>query len=147
LIVGNVYQYNRKFEAALQMIQKNDPDLIFLVEIVQAGADALSSIHENYEYRIPLPLENTYESVLHSKPRIQRQEIIFLINDDIPSLEIDVELRGGKLITIYAIHLTPPVPGESLSSIERNAEILLVGKKSKENPLPSLVIGDLNDVA
>lgn len=147
LIVGNVYQYNRKFEAALQMIKKNDPDLIFLVETDQAWADALSSIHENYEHRILLPLENTYGLVLYSKLRIRRQEINYLVTDEIPSLEIDIELRGGKLITIYAIHPTPPVPGESLSSTERDAEILIVGKKSKENPLPSLVIGDLNDVA
>lgn len=147
MIVGNVYQYNRKFESALHIIKKNDPDLIFLVETDQAWADALSSIHENYEHRILLPLENTYGLVLYSKLRIRSQEINYLVNDEIPSLEIDVELRGGKLITIYAIHPTPPVPGESLSSTERDAEILIVGKKSKENPLPSLVIGDLNDVA
>lgn len=147
LIVGNVYQYNRKFEKALRIIQKNDPDLLFLVETDQAWADGLSPLHQNYAHRILLPLENTYGLVLYSKLPIRRQEINYLVNDEIPSLEIDVELRDGALVTIYAIHPTPPVPGESPSSTERDAEILIVGKKSKENPLPSLVIGDLNDVA
>ncbi|WP_232825692.1 endonuclease/exonuclease/phosphatase family protein [Algoriphagus litoralis] len=147
LIVGNVYQYNKNYSKALQLIQSEDPDLVFLVETDQSWADALTSLHSIYPHRILLPLDNTYGLVLYSKLSILRQEINYLISEDIPSLELDIELRNGKQITIYAIHPTPPVPGESLKSTERDAEILIVGKKSKENPLPSLVIGDLNDVA
>lgn len=147
LIVGNVYQYNTKYKKALNLIQKKDPDLVFLVETDQTWADALRPLHEKYEFRVLLPLDNTYGLVLYSKLPIIRQEVKYLVNKEIPSLELDVELRNGKLITIYAIHPTPPVPGESLNSTERDAEILIVGKKSKENPQPSLVMGDLNDVA
>lgn len=147
LIVGNVFQYNREFEKTLNLIQIKDPDLVFLVETDQTWADALTPLHLTFEHRILLPLENTYGLVLYSKLPFKRQQIHYLINEEIPSLEIDVELRNGQLITIYAIHPAPPVPGESLSSTERDAEILVVGKKSKENPQPSLVIGDLNDVA
>ncbi|MFN3997850.1 endonuclease/exonuclease/phosphatase family protein [Algoriphagus sp.] len=147
LIVGNVYQYNRKFEKTIEIIQKNDPDLVFLVETDQAWNEALVPLHASFKHQILLPLENTYGIILFSNLPIRRQEINYLINKEIPSLEIDVELRNGQLITIYAIHPSPPVPGESLKSTERDAEILIVGKKSKKNPLPSLVIGDLNDVA
>mgnify|MGYP005852277597 CR=1 FL=1 len=147
LIVGNVYQYNKEYQKALKLIQQKDPDLVFLVETDEAWADALSPLHEKYEHRIPLPLDNTYGLVLYSKLQIKKQAINYLVNKEIPSLEIDVALRNGKLITIYAIHPTPPVPGESPNSTERDAEILIVGKKSKENPQPSLVMGDLNDVA
>ncbi len=147
LIVGNVYQYNKNYNKTLQLIQSKKPDLVFLVETDQSWADALTPLHSIYPHRILLPLDNTYGLVLYSKLSILRQEINYLISEDIPSLEIDVELRNGQQITIYAIHPTPPVPGESLKSTERDAEILIVGKKSKENSLPSLVIGDLNDVA
>lgn len=147
LIVGNVYQYNKDFDKTLRLIQEKEADLVFLVETDQSWADALTPLHSIYPHRILLPLENTYGLVLYSKLALLRQEVNYLISEDIPSLEIDVELRNGKQITIYAIHPTPPVPGESLKSTERDAEILIVGKKSKDNPLPSLVIGDLNDVA
>lgn len=147
LIVGNVYQYNKNYEKVLGLIQKNDPDLVFLVEINQAWSDALEPLNRTFEHQILLPFENTYGLVLYSKLPIKKQQIHYLVNKEIPSLEIEVELKNGQLITIYAIHPTPPVPGENLSSTERDAEILIVGKKSKENPLPSLVIGDLNDVA
>lgn len=92
-------------------------------------------------------MDNMYGLLLYSKLEIQRKEIHYLIDEEIPSLELDIKLRNGELITIYAIHPSPPVPGENEKSTERDAEILLVGGKSKENHLPSLVIGDPNDVA
>ncbi|GAA0878764.1 hypothetical protein GCM10009119_17320 [Algoriphagus jejuensis] len=147
LMIGNVYQYNRKFGKTLSLIQSRNPDLVFLVETDQAWADAMTPIHEGYPYRILCPLENTYGLVLYSRLPILRKEINYLIDEEVPSLEFDLELRGGQVITIYAIHPTPPVPGENSTSTERDAEILIVGKKSKANPLPSIVIGDLNDVA
>ncbi|OOG77842.1 endonuclease/exonuclease/phosphatase family protein [Algoriphagus sp. A40] len=147
LIVGNVYQFNRKFEKALRLIRKKDPDLVFLVETDQAWANGLEPLNKSYPHRILVPLENTYGLVLYSKFPILRQEIQYLIDKEIPSLEIDLKLRNGRIITVYAIHPTPPVPGENMSSTDRDAEILIVAQKSKANPLPSLVIGDLNDVA
>jgi endonuclease/exonuclease/phosphatase (EEP) superfamily protein YafD len=147
IIVGNIYQYNRNYQKALSLFQKNDPDLIFVVETDQAWIDALKPLHSAYENQILLPLDNTYGLALFTKLPIVRKEILYLIDEEIPSLEIDLKLRNGQIITIYAIHPTPPVPGENPTSTERDAEILIVGKKSKANPLPSMVIGDLNDVA
>lgn len=147
VIVGNIFQYNRKYHKALSLFQKHKPDLIFLVETNQAWIDALKPLHSTYEHQILLPLENTYGLALYSKFPIVRNEILYLVDEEIPSLEVDLQLRNGQIVTIYAIHPTPPVPGENSTSSERDAEILIVGKKSKANPLPSLVIGDLNDVA
>jgi endonuclease/exonuclease/phosphatase (EEP) superfamily protein YafD len=147
LMIGNVYQYNRKFGKALNLIRDKNPDLVFLVETDQSWADAMEPLHESYPHRILVPLENTYGLVLYCKLPIVKQQIHYLIDEEIPSLEIDVKLRNGQIVTVYAIHPTPPVPGENPTSTDRDAEILIVGKKSKANPKPSLVIGDLNDVA
>jgi endonuclease/exonuclease/phosphatase (EEP) superfamily protein YafD len=147
LIIANVYQYNRAYSKTLKLIADRDPDLVFLVETDQAWADALIPLHDHYPDRILVPLENTYGMVLYSKLPIIKHQIHHLIDEEIPSIELDIKLKNGQIITIYAIHPTPPVPGESPTSTDRDAEILLVGKKSKANPKPSLVIGDLNDVA
>ncbi|PZX48645.1 endonuclease/exonuclease/phosphatase family protein [Algoriphagus chordae] len=147
ILVGNVYQYNKKFHKAVSLVKTVDPDLIFFVETDKAWEKGLSEIEEHYPTQIKLPMDNTYGLLLYTRMEIVRQEINYLIDDEIPSLEIDLKLRNGEIITIYAIHPTPPVPGENDDSTERDAEILLVGKKSKENSKPSLVIGDLNDVA
>tara|TARA_R110000850_G_scaffold197827_4_gene324145 strand:- start:1155 stop:2213 length:1059 start_codon:yes stop_codon:yes gene_type:complete len=147
ILVGNVYQYNENYHKAVSLVQSTTPDLIFFVETDKAWENGLSEIEKDYPTQIKLPMDNTYGLLLYSKLEIQRKEIHYLIDEEIPSLELDIKLRNGQLITIYAIHPTPPVPGENEKSTDRDAEILLVGKKSKENHLPSLVIGDLNDVA
>ena len=147
ILVGNVYQYNKDFHKAVSLVNKVDPDLIFFVETDLAWENGLSEIEERYPTQIKLPMDNTYGLLLYTRMEIVRQEINYLIDDEIPSLELDVKLLNGEIITIYAIHPTPPVPGENDESTERDAEILMVGKKSRENSKPSLVIGDLNDVA
>jgi len=147
LIIANVYQYNTSYKKALGLIQRKDPDLVFLVETNQEWVDQLKPLEERYPHRILCPLENTYGLAFYSKLPIVRKQVLHLIDEEIPSLEVDLKLGNGQVITIYAIHPTPPVPGENPTSTDRDAEILIVGKKSKANPKPSLVIGDLNDVA
>ena len=147
LIVANVYQYNRQYHKMLRLVEKESPDLVFMVETDQAWANAMEELEMKYSECIKIPLENTYGLLLYTNLKIDRQETHYLIDSEIPSLELDIILNDGQKITLYAIHPTPPVPGENSVSTERDAEILIVGKKYKANPLPSLVIGDLNDVA
>jgi endonuclease/exonuclease/phosphatase (EEP) superfamily protein YafD len=147
ILVSNVYQYNTKFEKLTSLIDEVKPDLIFLVETDQRWEKGISSIENSYPNTIKLPQDNTYGLLLYTNLEIVNQEIHHWIDDEIPSLELDIRLRNGKIITIYAIHPTPPVPGENEKSTDRDAEILLVGKKAKANNNPTMVIGDLNDVA
>lgn len=147
ILIGNVYQPNKEYGKAISLTKSLDPDLAFFVETDSAWEKGLRELEKDFPVHIKIPKDNTYGLLLYSKLEIIRQEINYLVDDEIPSLEIDLKLRNGEVITIYAIHPTPPVPGENDESTERDAEILIVGKKSKENHRPSLVIGDLNDVA
>ena len=147
LLIGNVYQYNSDYRKALKLILRKQPDVVFLVETHQAWVDHLAPLEKEYPHRILLPKDNTYGLAFYSKFPIEKQAINNLIDEEIPSIEVVLSLKSGQKITIYGIHPTPPVPGENLKSTDRDAEILMVGKKAKANPMPSLVIGDLNDVA
>ncbi|WP_057937495.1 endonuclease/exonuclease/phosphatase family protein [Algoriphagus resistens] len=147
ILVGNVYQYNTNYQKAVELVRKTNPDVVFFVETDKTWESNLTEIEKSYPFQIKIPLDNTYGLLFYSRLEIIRQEINYLIDEEIPSLELDLKLRNGEIITVYAIHPTPPVPGENPESTDRDAEILLVGKKSKENKRPTLVIGDLNDVA
>lgn len=147
LIVSNVYQPNQEYSKALKMALDQSPDVLLFVETDQHWKTALNALEEHYPYRILLPQDNTYGMLFYSKLEICRQEIHYLVDEEIPSIEVDLKLRGGDKITLYGIHPTPPVPGENDSSTERDAEILIVGRKAKDSPLPVVVLGDLNDVA
>jgi endonuclease/exonuclease/phosphatase (EEP) superfamily protein YafD len=147
ILVSNIYQFNENYQKVVDLVNTSQPDVVFLVETDKAWEKGMSSIEKDYSDQIKIPLDNTYGLLFYSKLEIVKKEVNYLIDKEIPSLELEIKLRNGELITIYAIHPTPPVPGENETSTERDAEILIVGEKSKKNKMPSLVIGDLNDVA
>lgn len=107
----------------------------------------VESVGENYPYTTKYPLENTYGILLYSRLKLVSSEVNFFVEDDIPFIHSIVELNSGDLIEIYCIHPRPHVPAESKESTERDAELLIVGKKAKKSEKPTIVMGDLNDVA
>jgi endonuclease/exonuclease/phosphatase (EEP) superfamily protein YafD len=148
LLVANVYQENDLYDKVINLIKAEVPDVFLLVETDQEWANAIGKVFkEEYPNFIEKPQDNTYGMLFYSKLPIQNQSISYLIEDDVPSLEVDIELPDEKTVRIYAIHPTPPVPGENVRSTERDAEILLIGKKAKAYHKACIVIGDLNDVA
>jgi endonuclease/exonuclease/phosphatase (EEP) superfamily protein YafD len=85
--------------------------------------------------------------LLYSRLALHDTSIDFLIQPDIPSIQARVQLRSGVLVWLNCVHPRPPAPGESDESLERDAELLLVGKRVSKASLPIVVCGDLNDVA
>ncbi|NGY37128.1 endonuclease/exonuclease/phosphatase family protein [Flavobacterium sp. XN-5] len=146
ILVSNVYQYNTSYSKLLALIEKRNPDIIFLVETDQKWLQAVIGLREEYPYYIETPQENTYGLLFYSKLPLKKQEINFLIDKEIPSIIVDVEYDNQN-VRIYGLHPTPPVPQENKYSTDRDAEILLIGKMAKEYKDPCIVIGDMNDVA
>lgn len=147
VMVSNVYQYNRQADRCLRVIKRNEPDVVLLVETDEWWKEAVSNLEQHYKYHVLYPLDNTYGMILYSRLPLEDTEIKFLIKDHIPSIHTKVILRSGEKVQLYCIHPEPPAPGESVRTTERNAEILLVGKMAKRCAYPSIVFGDLNDVA
>lgn len=147
ILVGNVYQENTAHQKVLTLVQDTNPDIVFLVETDSKWENGLKQLEELYPHQLKLPMDNTYGLLLYSKLALLKHEVHHLIDEEIPSIELEVELKNGSRIRIYGIHPTPPVPTHNPTSTDRDAEILIVGKKVKNSNMPSLVIGDLNDVA
>jgi endonuclease/exonuclease/phosphatase (EEP) superfamily protein YafD len=85
--------------------------------------------------------------MLYSKLKLINPQVRYLVDPEIPSIKTQVELASGKIIDLYCVHPTPPVPGENSHSTERDKELLLVAKEVKADKKPAIVVGDLNDVA
>ena len=147
LLVANVYQDNRDVSRCMTLIEQCDPDMVLLVETNQWWCESISPLLKIYPHRIMIPLENTYGMIFLSRLKVSSHEIRYLVDDEIPSITADLQTPEGQLFRLYCLHPKPPVPGESDESTERDAEILLVGKESKQCKMPVIVAGDLNDVA
>ncbi|MCB2408267.1 endonuclease/exonuclease/phosphatase family protein [Hymenobacter lucidus] len=148
LAVMNVLQYNKQGAKALAALQEVDPDLIMAVETDQWWYEQLKPLEETHPYTCHEPLDNTYGLLFFSRLPLDKCEIKYLLDDDVPSLHGRVQLADGQTwVRIYGLHPKPPAPAESKTSTKRDAELLLVGKEIDRKEEPTIVFGDMNDVA
>lgn len=147
LLIANVYQDNKKVERCIKMIKHCNPDIFILVEVDKVWAESIACFKPEYPFQVIRDQTNTYGMLLYSKLKLINAELRFLVENDIPSIKADVIVGNGDVFRLYALHPRPPVPQESETSEERDAEILMIGKEAKKSSLPVIVAGDLNDVA
>jgi endonuclease/exonuclease/phosphatase (EEP) superfamily protein YafD len=62
-------------------------------------------------------------------------------------MQARVRLPGGLRVWLNCVHPKPPAPGEDDESTERDAELVIVGRRVANASEPVVVLGDLNDVA
>lgn len=147
LFIYNVFIENREIEKFLKMVEKTDPDIVLLAEVDDFWVENVSALKEKYPYFVECPLDNAYGIALYSKLELDNARLEFLVEDDIPSIHANVVLRSGRKVDLYCLHPRPPVPTESFRSMERDAELLMVGRHIDKQDAPTIVCGDLNDVA
>ncbi|WP_447045483.1 endonuclease/exonuclease/phosphatase family protein [Vreelandella sp. H-I2] len=148
LLIANVLTPNRQAQSLIDMIKKHQPDIVLTLESDQWWQDQLDpALAEQWPNSVKIPLDNLYGMHLYSRLELTDTSVEWLIQDDIPSIHTRVTLANGDSIRLFAVHPRPPAPSESEKSLWRDAELLLVGKKIHKDPQPTLVAGDLNDVA
>lgn len=147
LFICNVLIENRETEKLLRLVEKQNPDLVLLAEVDEYWTEKVAELEKLYPYFVKCPLDNAYGLALYSRLELRDAELKFLIEDDIPSIHGKVVLPSGKLVNLYCLHPRPPVPTENFRSLERDAELLLVGRMIDRHDEPTIVAGDLNDVA
>lgn len=152
LLEANVLQPNRNAAALLRLVRQANPDVLLLEETNAWWAQAVDSLRRAYPYQMCRPLPDTYGMLLFSKFPLQDTVTRFLQHPNVPSFYANVQLPGGRRFYLCAVHPVPPVPSEHpYNRHEREAELAKVGRlllaQSQGPGLPTLVVGDLNDVA
>jgi endonuclease/exonuclease/phosphatase (EEP) superfamily protein YafD len=147
IMIANVFQDNPNKKGCINEIHKADPDVVILLETNKLWEQQTLELEGQYPYHIRVPLENTYGLLLYSKLELVNGQVKYLVEEDIPSIHTQITLPNGKPVQLYAVHPTPPVPGENVRSTERDKELLLVADLAKACTIPVIVAGDLNDVA
>ncbi len=147
ILTANVLMDNRDVSPLLKLIAEIDPDVILLAEPNERWIEKIKSLENKYPHTISKPLENKYGIAMYSRLELIDPQIKFLVESDIPSIHTDIKLKSGKIIKFYGVHPRPPGPTEAEETTERDAELIIVGKEVKKLNRPTIVAGDLNDVA
>ncbi|MBA2430897.1 MAG: endonuclease/exonuclease/phosphatase family protein [Chthoniobacterales bacterium] len=148
LLISNVMMENREHHRLLEVIRASAPDVVLALETDAAWAAALRSLDTDFPHVFQHPRENHYGLVLLSRLRLMGPRIQFLVQHDIPSVHTGVELPSGDCIYLHGLHPRPPEPIRHQDSTPRDAELVVLGKAIRDGgPRPTVVAGDLNDVA
>jgi endonuclease/exonuclease/phosphatase (EEP) superfamily protein YafD len=147
LLMMNVLQYNKQGARALEVIRQADPDIIMAVETDPWWLDQLRPLQQTHPYTCHEPLDNTYGLLFFSRLPLIGCRIKYLLDDDVPSLHTRVQMPDGTQLHVYGLHPKPPAPQEAKTSTKRDAELLIVGKEIDRKDEPTIVFGDMNDVA
>ena len=149
ILAINVLQKNDQYDKVTREIYRQNPDLIIFTETNTTWQKEIQNRLKDfdYDYRIEMPLENTYGMMVYSRLKLLDPQTRFLLEDSIPSMHAKVVLPSRKLVELHVIHPTPPMPPHDSSSTDRDAQMMMVAKMAKESQLPVIVAGDFNDVA
>ena len=147
LVVSNVLMENREIDRWARIVLAEDPDVIATVETDQWWADHLSETLDDYPHSVLIPQDDTYGMCVFSKLPITQQEVRHLVEEVVPSLFLTLELPSGEPLRLTVLHPRPPRPDIQQDSQLRDAELVRAAREVATFDEPTIVAGDLNDVA
>lgn len=147
IITSNVFTPNRQASTLIELVKLHQPDVLVTLESDQWWQEQFKVIETEMPYSVKCPLDNLYGMHVYSKLPLSEQEICYLVEQDVPSIHVAIELRTGDKVRAHFLHPAPPSPTENTESAERDAELIIVARSIAESEQPVIVTGDLNDVA
>jgi endonuclease/exonuclease/phosphatase (EEP) superfamily protein YafD len=147
IITANVLMPNRGAQKLIELVHLHQPDVLVTLESNQWWQDQLDVLKADMPHTINCPLDNLYGMHVYSRLALDEISISFLVEDDVPSMHALLKLRTGDLIRVHFLHPAPPSPTENEESSERDAELVIVARSVASSKQPTIVTGDLNDVA
>lgn len=147
IMTSNVLMTNRKFNRLITLVNDIKPDILVTLETDKQWQHALSCLKSEYAYQVNRPLDNLYGMHLFSQLKLRNIEVKDLVEEGVPSIQCEVQMRNNTWVQCYFLHPAPPSPTENTKSTERDHELLMIARKVQSSNDPTIVTGDLNDVA
>ena len=141
----NVYQHNRNYAATRAMIEREQPDILLLMETDQPWIDALTPTLSSYPARLLRPIDNTYGLVFASRLPVTFMRTENITDRDTPTVYARLSTRSGQPFDYVGLHPRPPLPGQDTTLRDRKIEHAAL--RIADNHVPAIAMGDFNDVA
>jgi endonuclease/exonuclease/phosphatase (EEP) superfamily protein YafD len=140
VLLSNVYTDNRNSAAILELIVRENPDVIALQEIDDRWVAELAVLAQTHPHHLTVPRPDNFGIGLWSRHPAQISETE-PGHTEVPSLLAEF-LWHGKAVTLLATHPVPPSGAQGFA--QRNTQLEAIAQWARTIAGPCIVIGDLN---
>ena len=145
IIAANVLMSNDDHDAMRRLIDREDPDILFLMETDSVWVEALRPLLDRYDTVIEKPLDNHYGAIFATRLKATDARFVYLSDDRTPTVLAELEGPAGNPFFVVGLHPRPPVPGEDTGTRDTQLrKAALLGDRKRG---PVMAMGDFNDVA
>lgn len=145
LLVQNVQIDNRQHQRLLELIYRENPDAVLLLETDEQWIKALEPLHTVYPYYREVPFEGAFGISILSKTAWESCEVRKSGPDQLP-ITITQWGHGPDKITLIGTHPFPPISAEKAAS--RNTQLLqnirILEARSDAYEGTKILAGDFN---
>lgn len=136
----NLLSSNTNTELIEGFIQKEEPEILLLMEYTPQWAARLSPVLKKYNFSKSIPRTDNFGIALFSKIEMRCESDYYKLNDK-PSLVAEISVNNNDL-TIVATHPVPPVSQATFD--QRNLQLDNILKARHNYSENLIIIGDLN---
>ena len=148
ILVSNVYTANPYRAALLTLIEREQPDIVALMEVDNAWVASLEPFLAGYPYHLLEPRSDNFGIALFSRVPLIDPRIVQIGPTPVPTILTRLDLTGQEHdspTTLMLTHTLPPVRPRNFA--ERNAQLFAVGEalaERREAGDAVILLGDLN---
>lgn len=140
LMYANIFRANTRFDAVLNTIRTENPDILVVAELTPVWVKALEALAIEYPHRILMASPGAFGIGVYSKAPLTQLSSP-LTTPPYPTV-VAVSAVAGFELTVIATHVLPPVRGPLFAV--RNEQLKALGEESRRHLRHRLLIGDLN---
>jgi endonuclease/exonuclease/phosphatase (EEP) superfamily protein YafD len=144
-LVANVLMENTDHAAVRGLVERVDPDVLFLMETDARWVEALGPVLARYPQVLVEPRDDCYGLAFATRLPVEAARIVHLTRDGTPTVLAELRDRQGRPFTFVGLHPQPPVPGQDTEV--RDAQIVFAARFARKSDRPLVAMGDFNDAA
>lgn len=141
LMLANVYSANDDAEALLDLIDAEQPDIIFLQEVTIRWATVMDQLQSSYPHRLVVPRNDNFGIAVYAREALTSVDTVLSPPLNFPTLVVQKPL-GGRTVTIVTTHPIPPVSRTGFDA--RNEQLASIAELVASLSQPKMIVGDLN---
>ena len=144
ILLSNVLFTNKRYDLVLDMIEKEEPDIIVLQEVNDFWDKKFSELKDTYPYGKYYPEERNYFGLsVYSKIPLEAIKLhnYTCVAYIMPYISFQINI-DGKTISFYTTHTLPP--SNKNHHKLRNKHLKHIAEWVNASNTPCVVIGDLN---